>query len=139
MKRRTTRQRRAILEYLRGATSHPSASALHEVLRKDIPNISLGTVYRALGVLQEEGTIQELPYDDFSRYDARTDHHYHITCLACGRVADVEVAPALEEMTAHVQASRFKVVGHRLDFTGYCESCQDEVRQSPRGPGSPER
>lgn len=124
-KRRVTRQRRAIRDYLRGTTSHPSAAVLYDEMRKRIPNISLGTIYRTLGILQEEGLVQELAYDDHSRYDARTDGHYHILCLSCGRVADAEVDPAMRDLSAHVRASEFKVVGHRLEFTGYCARCLD--------------
>lgn len=124
-KRRVTKQRRAILEYLRGTTSHPSAATLYEVLRKRMHNISLGTIYRTLGVLQEEGLVLELPYDDFSRYDARTDDHYHIMCLSCGQVADAEAGEAIRDLSGHVQTPGFRVIGHRLELFGYCSQCQD--------------
>ena len=126
IKRRTTPQRRAVLEYLRGVTSHPSASVLYEEVRKNIPNVSLGTIYRALGVLQEEGLIQELPYDDYSRYDANTDLHCHVVCLSCGRVADAEGPSDLAGLTSLVRAPGFKVLGHRLELHGYCFQCLHE-------------
>lgn len=124
IKRRMTRQKQAILEYLRSVTSHPNAAALYEEMRKRMPNISLGTIYRTLGVLHEEGLIQELPYEDCSRYDGRTDRHYHISCLSCGRVSDAEVGPELGDLTNLAQAPQFQVVGHRLEFLGYCSQCR---------------
>lgn len=124
IKRRITRQKQAILEYLRSVTSHPNASTLYQEMRRRMPNISLGTIYRTLGVLQEEGLIQELPYDDYSRYDGRTDRHYHILCLSCGRVSDAEVGPELGDLARLVQAPQFQVVGHRLEFLGYCSQCR---------------
>lgn len=123
MRRRSTGQKRAILEYLRSVDHHPSASAIHDEVRKRIPSISLGTIYRTLGVLREEGVIQELPYDDHNRYDGRLDSHPHILCLSCGRVSDAVVAPELVQLAGSVRAPDFRIVGHRLEFFGYCSQC----------------
>lgn len=132
-KRRSTPQRRAILEYLRGVTSHPSASVLYEEIRQKIPNISLGTVYRTLGVLKDEGLIQELAYENYSRYDANTCQHCHVVCASCGKVADAEVAPELGDITAAARVPGFKVVGHRLEFVGYCPECHLPSGQAEPG------
>lgn len=134
VKRRTTPQRRAILEYLRGVKSHPSASVLYEEIRQKIPNISLGTVYRTLGVLRDEGLILELAYEDYSRYDANTCQHCHVVCKSCGRVADAEVAPEIGDITAAARVPEFKVVGHRLDFIGYCPECLFPAGRPPSDP-----
>lgn len=111
------------MDYLRKTTSHPSASTVYEEMRKRIPDISLGTVYRTLGILREDGAIQELPYEGHSHYDARTDNHYHIVCLSCGSVADADLDQIAEDLTARLQVPGFRVVSHRLELLGYCTDC----------------
>jgi Fe2+ or Zn2+ uptake regulation protein len=124
IRRRATRQKQAIVEFLKKSKNHPSAAQVYTELRKAMPSISLGTIYRALGVLKEQGLIQELPYGGFSRYDGRTDLHYHITCLSCGRVSDVEAEVDGEALVHGARAPGFQVTGHRLEFYGYCSRCQ---------------
>ena len=55
-----TRQRRVILEALRGTTSHPTADEVYEMVRRRLPRISLGTVYRNLEILSGEGLVAKL-------------------------------------------------------------------------------
>ena len=57
---RMTRQRGIILEELRKINTHPSADEIYERVRKHLPRISLGTVYRNLEILSELGEIQKL-------------------------------------------------------------------------------
>jgi len=121
---RMTRQRRLILEVLRNTTSHPTADWVYEQVRRYIPNISLGTVYRNLKLLTEMGEIQELNYGStHSRFDANIQPHYHFTCKVCGRCFDVdmEVRAQLEREAA--ARTGFKVDYHRLEFYGTCEEC----------------
>ena len=97
---RNTRQRALVMEIVRGSTAHPTATAVYEEARKRLPRISLGTVYRILRVLQEEGRVQDVAEARASaRFDARTDRHPHLICLGCGRIADfdLDLPPALAE------------------------------------------
>ena len=80
---RVTRQRRVILEELRKLTSHPTAPALYEVVRRRLPRISLGTVYRNLELLARAGFIQRLDLQGAeARFDGNPEHHYHVRCRA---------------------------------------------------------
>jgi Fe2+ or Zn2+ uptake regulation protein len=91
---RKTRQRDLILKTLRGTKSHPTADWIYEKVKKEIPNISLGTVYRNLSTLKEMGEILELNYGSkYSRFDGNPQNHYHFVCTECGRVFDVEGCP----------------------------------------------
>ncbi|MCL0078958.1 transcriptional repressor [Dehalococcoidia bacterium] len=119
-----SKQKKAILSVLRRTTSHPSADWIYEEVRKVIPNISLGTVYRNLKVLKENGVILELSLAGASsRYDANCEDHYHFRCIKCGRVSDVDepVNYALDEKVAGNTGSR--ILGHRLEFYGFCPDC----------------
>src|SRR3989338_7537046 len=90
---RMTTQRLTILDELKKVTSHPSAYEVYRMVERKIPNISFGTVYRNLGLLEELGLIQELNYGKgFSRYDGTPDNHYHISCERCGRVDDIPIS-----------------------------------------------
>ena len=80
-----SRQREAIVQYLTGRTDHPSAESVYQALRQTHPNISLGTVYRNLGVLEENGQLMRIPMDNGSdRFDPNVVPHYHFLCRKCG-------------------------------------------------------
>lgn len=129
--RRLTRQRRIILEALRGVVSHPSAEAIHRMVRRRLPRVSYGTVYRNLGVLQQQGLIQELRYGKArSRYDGNPAAHYHATCGRCGRVDDVPMMLAAALNRAAGAASHYRVAGHRLEFYGVCPACRARDKRS---------
>lgn len=122
--RRRSRQREVVLEILRSTDTHPTADWIYEKVRERIPNVSLGTVYRNLKVLKEEGEILELDYGaTFSRYDARTAKHYHFRCESCGRVFDIDLPHGLGVDGEVAQATGFTVNRHRLEFYGKCNSC----------------
>ncbi|MFC1909315.1 Fur family transcriptional regulator [Chloroflexota bacterium] len=127
MIRRDTRQREAILNVLRQAASHPTADWVYDEVRKVIPNISKGTVYRNLKVLRERGDISELNLSGtVSRYEGNQDNHYHFRCEKCGRVFDLDepVNRELDESVA--KRTGFKVSYHQLEFRGICNDCQQK-------------
>jgi len=123
--KRQTKQREAILRFLRGTYSHPTADQIYDEVRKEIPNISKGTVYRNLQVLQEMGLVAELNLNDtVSRFEAKQESHYHFRCEKCGRVFDVNV-PVDKELDRVVSSrTGFKIAYHQLEFRGLCHDCQ---------------
>ena len=120
-----TRQKEAILRVLRSTTSHPTAEWVYGEVKKEIPNISLGTVYRNLRLLSERGEISELAFNGGpSRFDGRTDNHCHFVCEKCGQVFDVD-EPVHNELNEDVaNKTGFKVSNYRLEFFGICKKCQ---------------
>jgi len=136
---RMTRQRRAILEALAGTDAHPTADQVYAMVRRRLPRISLGTVYRNLDLLSQAGLVRDLRLGGGPRrFDGITDPHYHVRCVRCGQVADVPVktAPALERAAA--RSSGFAILGHRLEFTGICPRCASGAprsRTKSRPPG----
>lgn len=124
VKYRMTKQKRVILEVLKDTTSHPTADWVYEKVRRKIPNISLGTVYRNLNILKNQGEILELSYGKgFSRYDGTPDNHYHFTCESCGKVYDVD-CPVAHNLDKDVESGMgFRVKQHRLEFYGICKDC----------------
>ncbi len=122
---RKTKQREAILKVLRGATSHPAADWIYNEVRKEIPDISLGTVYRNLRLLGECGEILEIDSGStFSRFDGNPANHYHFRCERCRRVFDID-EPVDEKINGRIaRKTGFKISHHWLEFRGLCKKCQ---------------
>ena len=119
-----TKQKEAILKVLRDTNSHPTADWIYTRVRKDIPNISLGTVYRNLKILKEKGEILELDLcGNLSRFDACTDDHYHFRCDNCYKVFDLDVPVDRDANKRVATNTGYKVTHHRLEFRGLCKDC----------------
>ena len=122
---RMTRQRRVILEELRKVNTHPSADEIYEMVRKRLPRISLGTVYRNLEVLSESGDIQKLELGcSLRRFDGTPENHYHIRCTRCDRVVDAPIDFSIDIEQKLKDETSFKIIGHKLEFIGICPDCQ---------------
>lgn len=124
IKRRNTYQRQLILEILKSTTSHPTADWIYEQARKELPNISLGTVYRNLKILKEEGLIIELTDGKQSRFDARIDDHYHFKCEKCGAIYDIE--PKDIQIKHSLEVKGFLIDTVDVNITGVCSKCNGE-------------
>ncbi|MFI3200905.1 MAG: transcriptional repressor [Eubacteriales bacterium] len=124
MVRKQSKQRLAILQYLKNTKEHPTADIVYSNLRSEFPNISLGTVYRNLSVLADSGEILRLCIGDGTdRFDYTSESHYHFICNECGRVIDLE----MEDISSinHVANANFlgEVTGHSTYFHGICPMC----------------
>jgi Fur family transcriptional regulator, peroxide stress response regulator len=120
-----SRQKETILKVLRSTSSHPRADWVYDQVRKEIPNVSLATIYRNLRLIKEAGYIQQVDSpSEQGRFDGNTSVHYHLRCEKCGRIIDLNepVQRSIEERVA--KGTGFKVTGHRLDVLGLCPECQ---------------
>ena len=126
---RLTTQRQIILEELAKVKTHPTASELYDMVRKRLPRIGLGTVYRNLELMAENGMILKLEVGGTQkRFDAITDTHYHIRCSHCGKVDDIDT-PVMDDLVREAAASSsYQVLGHHVEFSGICPACQKESR-----------
>jgi Fur family ferric uptake transcriptional regulator len=124
---RDTSQRRVILEELVKLKTHPTANELYEIVRRRIPKISLGTVYRNLELLAESKVIQKLGTAGAQkRFDAMTGDHYHVRCVKCGRVDDLDF-PFLNSLNnSAALAGNYEIISHRLEFEGICPECRSQ-------------
>ena len=122
--RRNTRQRQVVLEELQRLTSHPTASELYGIARQRLPKISLGTVYRNLDILADEGLICRLQTGGAeARFDGNVARHYHVRCVRCGRVDDAHGLPE-DPLKSEVKTLRgYEILGFRLEFVGVCPEC----------------
>lgn len=128
---RSTRQKKAILGVLKGTDCHPTASWIYERVKKEIPNISLGTVYRDLKMLARNGEILEIDFaSNPSRYDSKIEKHYHFRCLKCDSIFDVDENVDLEIDKRVARKTGFAVLHHCLEFHGLCRACQQKDNTS---------
>ena len=126
MSRKST-QRDTILRVVKNTSSHPGADWVYEQVRKEIPNISMGTVYRNLRLLAQSGEIRQLDIaGSLSRFDGNSDNHYHFRCEKCGRLFDLDepVDRSIEDRVA--RKTGFKVTTHHLELIGLCPGCQEK-------------
>ncbi len=125
MMHKRSKEKEAILQFLRSTGSHPTADTVFNEMRKQNPYISLGTIYRNLRLLTDEGEINELDtVGGLSRFEANTRPHYHFRCDKCGRVFDLneEVDTSLNQRIA--DKTGYKILDHILEFRGLCQECQ---------------
>lgn len=121
---RMTRQREIVLEELSRTREHPKADEIYQMVRKKLPHISFGTVYRNLRLLKELGLVRELSYGkNFSRYEAFFENHQHFTCKNCGRVMDIDEPLSVPTSGVTVGGKRMEVDDYRLEFYGTCADC----------------
>ncbi|MBU1201604.1 MAG: transcriptional repressor [Nanoarchaeota archaeon] len=122
---RNTFQKLKILEYLRSVKSHPTAEAVYKEVIKQIPTITLATVYRNLNTLAEQGEILRLEVNKEYRYDACIDTHQHFICEECGRVTDSFQEKISKYALQNIQSKNFKVNKVNITFKGICNKCSE--------------
>ena len=121
-----TRQRRVIYERLAEANDHPTAEQLHERIHGALPNLSLGTVYKALHLFAELGVARAVATPDGrARFDAPRHPHHHLHCRCCGMLVDVydrrlDVEVPLDVATA----TGFEITASEVQLTGVCPTCR---------------
>lgn len=125
---RLTTQRQIILEELAKVKSHPTANEVYDMVRKRLPRIGLGTVYRNLELMAESGVVLKLEVGGTQkRFDATTDLHYHIRCLDCGKVDDIELPVQSNINDIAAQVSDYAILGHHIEFSGKCSDCSQKM------------
>ena len=122
------RKRDAILACVRGTTVHPSADWVYARLKPEIPDLSLGTVYRNLTYFKEQGDIISLgTVDGVERFDGNTAPHVHFICTGCSAVIDLPELAVPQELSEQAAMSIGGAVsGCQLTFTGTCGDCQKQ-------------
>ncbi len=121
-----SKQREAILAFLQTRKDHPNAETVYQNVRKDLPNISLGTVYRNLTLLANQGTILKLHMEDgIDHFDADTSPHFHFLCSKCQQVSDISI-PFVDNQELDMMANTSfegEIEGHMTYFYGICPQC----------------
>jgi Fur family peroxide stress response transcriptional regulator len=118
-----TPQRLAILDYLEGNTSHPSAEEIHRAVSKKYRSMSVATVYNTLNALAKAGFLRELTIDPRrKRYDPDTSRHHHLICVRCHKIVDIPVWIAVD-LPGDI-ARNYTLLGNHIEFYGHCSPCK---------------
>ncbi len=127
---RLTPQRVAIYREVARRFDHPDAESVHRAVRRQMPTLSLDTVYRTLLLLRDLGLLTALgPRRESVRFDAHLGPHDHFVCLQCGMTRDIDslgvdvrqLPPAVTQLGAVVQA--------RVEVQGICRACQEGEKE----------
>lgn len=127
---RETKQRRIVYETVKSTHSHPTADWIFEKVRRRLPKVSLGTVYRNLSVLKGEGLVREIYGNDRrAHFDADTSKHAHFICSGCDQITDVCGVRKIDWRTMK------DLVGCEVDeqqvvFAGRCPGCCRDAKKA---------
>jgi Fe2+ or Zn2+ uptake regulation protein len=112
-----------VYDTIKNTHSHPTADWIFEKVRSELPKISLGTVYRNLSVLKDEGVIREIYGNDRrAHYDGDLSQHAHFICTDCGQIWDVMGVPEVDWRTLK-ELVGCEIADQRLEFHGRCAPC----------------
>ena len=125
------RKRNAILHYLQSVTDHPSAETVFTKLKQEIPDLSMGTVYRNLSLFKSQGLAASVAtVNGVERFDGNTDPHVHFICTECNAVIDLMEMEIPEALRKTAESCCGGEVGDcSLSFTGVCRECLESKKK----------
>lgn len=125
-----SRQRELIYNTVMEEHVHPTAEDVYKKLKKNNPNLSLGTVYRNLQVLSEIGSIKKLSFPDKpDKYDGNQKQHYHGVCSNCGVIEDLYIDYNSNIDEKAMEETGFIIQSHDIIFNVICPKCEKKTRQ----------
>jgi Fur family transcriptional regulator, peroxide stress response regulator len=122
-----TPQRMAIMNYLKGNSSHPSALEVYKAVSEQFPTMSLTTVYKTLQTLSSNRMVIELSIDpEKKRFDPNLESHRHMTCVRCRKIIDIKGDFSLQLSESEKQG--FEIIESRIEFCGLCPACKSGTK-----------
>jgi len=122
---RKTRQRELVFEHLCKVCSHPTVKDIYKMVKEEMPEIGLATVYRSLDFLEKEGKILKLKSKNKeARYDGNVENHCHLVCKKCGSIEDIFDVKNIKIDSEKIKKIGFKLELDYLEVSGICKNCQ---------------
>ncbi|MEA5039288.1 MAG: transcriptional repressor [Clostridiaceae bacterium] len=123
-----TKQRSLILQVLRDSHKHLTAAEICELARQTIPTLAVGTVYRNLNLLADQGQVLRVRTAGSSdRFDAAPAPHEHLICTRCGKLTDVDL-PDLRQLLTRRAGTQ--IIDYRLELYHVCPACVEKERRT---------
>ncbi|MBS3121360.1 transcriptional repressor [Candidatus Woesearchaeota archaeon] len=123
VKTRNTIQRIKIMKYLKSVKTHPTAEMVYNAVVKEIPSITLATVYRNLHNLANKGKILMFEFNKEYHFDGDTCNHQHCICKKCGKITDVFQEEISKYALSKLRADNFDAKCVTIIFNGFCRKC----------------
>ena len=123
-KERTTAQKSFIFGYLKSVKCHPTAEAVYKEVKKKLPSISQGTVYRVLNNFKGKGQVLAIDTKDSVHFDADTSDHAHFICEKCGNVYDVYDECSKCGILKNRKTKVGSISSYKINFYGVCKKCK---------------
>lgn len=123
-----TPQRRAVYKALLESEEHPTPEALYKRVRRQMPSLSLATIYKVLDALESVGLVRAVPVlSRKRRYDANDDVHHHLVCTACGDIKDY-YSEEFDRLVPRQTLRGFRPQAVSVNITGLCARCRSRER-----------
>lgn len=124
MEERLTSQKQIILDYLKSVKMHPTAEVIYSAVRKKLPRISQGTVYRILNNFKDKGDAQIISVKGITHFDGDISSHAHFVCEECDKVFDVFDVCSLCDILNKKRLKVGKINHFKINFYGICNKCK---------------
>ena len=120
-----SKKREMILEFVKSSPEHYTADFIYSQLKKDHPELSLGTVYRNLTQLVENGLIRKISLKDKADvFDRNLEEHGHLLCSMCGSIYDIDIMPLEEAVKEISTKENISINLSGVTFHGICSNCK---------------
>ena len=121
-----TPQRIAIYRALLASEDHPTPEMLFREVSRDMPSLSLATIYKTLDALVMVGLVRPVAVEtDKRRYDANDEAHHHLVCSSCGRIRDF-YTDEFDTLLPHKRVLGFVPQTISVNITGICADCRQK-------------
>ncbi len=121
---RNTIQKEKIFKYLSSVETHPTAETVFNEVRKEIPSITLATVYRNLNKLAEQGCVHRLELNGEYHFDGRQGMHQHGVCRKCGKIIDFIDSEISKNALKKINSADFEAEDVTIIYSGVCKECK---------------
>jgi Fur family transcriptional regulator, peroxide stress response regulator len=126
-----THQRRAIYRILAESAQHPTPEETFEQVRREIPSISLATIYKNIKVFLNSGLVREISTPGQTmRLDANLDTHHHLICSNCRMIFDISAQTVGPLQLAKPLPRHFRMESYTVNFDGHCAECAPQAQSS---------
>ena len=127
--RRNTIQKDLVRNAVCEMKRHVTANEVYEFVKESCPTIGKGTVYRNLDILVEEGDLRKVEVPDGpNRFYLTLKNHYHVRCVNCGEISDVDMDEILGLLEKIHDTHGTDFLEYDILFKGICPKCQKKIK-----------
>ena len=128
--RRNTIQKDLVRNAVYEMKRHVTANEVYEFIKESYPTIGKGTVYRNLDILVEEGALRKVEVSEGpNRFDFTLKNHYHVRCVKCGEVSDVDMDEIPDLMKKIHDTHGIEFLDYDISFKGIWPKCREEAKE----------